>query len=175
MLKNLETVEDLKLFPLTHHKENLVVMEDCTLSYEGENVKNVLEHFSLKVKGGERIFLQGKNGCGKSSIIKAILMEAGMKEEKDKDLRLTSGKITLPGDLIISYCNQDTSGLHGTLREYTAEQQIDETLFLALLRKLDFSRMQIEELILKFKPAMILVEHDKSFVEHIATSVISIP
>lgn len=220
LLKNLETVEDLKLFPLTHHKENLVVMEDCTLSYKGENVKNVLEHFSLKVKSGERIFLQGKNGCGKSSIIKAILMEAGMKEEKDKGLRLTSGKITLPGDLIISYCNQDTSGLHGTLREYAAEQQIDETLFLALLRKLDFSRtqfekriedysggqkkkvllagslckkahlyiwdeplnfidvfsrMQIEELILKFKSAMILVEHDKSFVEHIATSVISIP
>lgn len=220
LLKNLETVEDLKLFPLTHHKENLVIMEDCTLSYKGENVKNVLDHFSLKVKCGERIFLQGKNGCGKSSIIKAILMEAGIKEEKDKDLRLTSGKITLPGDLIISYCNQDTSGLRGTLREYAAEQQIDETLFLALLRKLDFSRtqfekgiedysggqkkkvllagslckkahlyiwdeplnfidvfsrMQIEELILKFKPAMILVEHDKSFVEHIATSVISIP
>lgn len=58
---------------------------------------------------------------------------------------------------------------------YVTDQQIDETLFLALLRKLDFSRTQIEELILKFKPAMILVEHDKSFVEHIATSVISIP
>ena len=34
------------------------------------------------------------------------------------------------------------------------------------------SRMQIEELILKFKPTMIFVEHDVRFVEHVASSVI---
>jgi len=33
------------------------------------------------------------------------------------------------------------------------------------------SRMQIEELILKFKPTMIFVEHDARFVEHVASSV----
>ena len=35
-----------------------------------------------------------------------------------------------------------------------------------------FSRMQLEELILKYAPTMILVEHDKSFVERIATKVV---
>ena len=35
-----------------------------------------------------------------------------------------------------------------------------------------FSRMQLEELILKYAPTMILVEHDKSFVERVATKVV---
>ena len=37
-----------------------------------------------------------------------------------------------------------------------------------------FSRMQIEELILKFKPTMILVEHDRAFMENVATRVVEI-
>lgn len=203
LLKNLETVEDLKLFPLKHYKEKLVTMEDCTISYEN---KIIVSHFDLEVHQGERIFLQGKNGCGKSSIIKAILQQACAK-----------GKIELPNQMIISYCSQDTSMLRGTIREYAAENEIDETLFMALLRKLDFSRiqfekriedysggqkkkvllagslcrqahlyiwdeplnfidvfsrMQIEELILKFNPTMILVEHDKTFMEHTATRIV---
>lgn len=34
--------------------------------------------------------------------------------------------------------------------------------------------MQIEELILKFKPTMILVEHDKMFMEHVATKIVEL-
>ena len=37
-----------------------------------------------------------------------------------------------------------------------------------------FSRIQIEELIEKFGPTMIFVEHDKKFVEKIATKHINI-
>ena len=213
LLKNLETVEDLKLFPLKHYKEKLVVIEDGTIGYnigqkEPGAEKVILRDFNLEIKQGERVFLQGKNGCGKSSIIKAILQK-----------NLQKGKIELPNGLIISYCAQDTSHLHGTIQEYAAENDIDETLLMALLRKLDFSRiqfekriedysggqkkkvllaaslckqahlyiwdeplnfidvfsrMQIEELILKFKPTMIMVEHDKIFMEHTATRVVKI-
>lgn len=35
-----------------------------------------------------------------------------------------------------------------------------------------FSRMQLEELILKYRPAMLLVEHDKAFVERVATGIV---
>lgn len=229
LLKNLETVEDLKLFPLKHYKEKLVTMEDCIISY-GDRI--VIQNFNLEVGQGERIFLQGKNGCGKSSIIKAILQTFSEKAEADteKEQRKTKeensgrpilkqGKIELPNELIISYCSQDTSMLHGTIKEYAAANEIDETIFMALLRKMDFSRtqfekriedysggqkkkvllagslckrahlyiwdeplnfidvfsrMQIEELILKFKPTMILVEHDKMFMEHTADRVIKL-
>jgi lincosamide and streptogramin A transport system ATP-binding/permease protein len=37
-----------------------------------------------------------------------------------------------------------------------------------------FSRMQIEQLIMQFEPTMLIVEHDKSFVEKIATKVVEI-
>lgn len=212
LLKNLETVEDLKIIPLTHYKEKLVVMEDCAIGY-GE--KTVIQNFNMEVKRGERVFLQGPNGCGKSSIIKAILEQAGAEKTK----LLKTGRIELPSQLIISYCSQDTSMLKGTIKEYAAENNIDVTLLMALLRKLDFSRvqfekriedysggqkkklllagslcrqahlyiwdeplnfidvfsrMQIEELILKFKPTMIMVEHDRAFVENTATKIISI-
>lgn len=198
LLKDVETVEDLKLFPLKYYKEKLVVMEDCT-------IRNIIQGFHLEVKQGERVFLQGKNGCGKTSLIRAILQ--------------TIREKTGTNQLIVSYCPQDTSMLHGTIREYAVANDIDETLFMALLRKLDFSRvqfekrienysggqkkkvllagslckqahlyiwdeplnfidvfsrMQIEELILKFKPTMILVEHDKMFMEHVATRIINL-
>lgn len=211
LLKNIEKIEDLKLLPLTHYKEKLVVMKDCTLTYTN---KEIVRHFDMDVKQGGQIFLQGRNGCGKSSILKAILHQAGHPEGNlaFSVPVLTSGTIELPNQLIISYCAQDTGGLHGTIQEYAAEKQIDLTLFMALLRKLDFSRiqfekriedysagqkkkvllagslcqsahlyiwdeplnyidvfsrMQIEELILKFRPTMILVEHDKMFMERI--------
>ena len=35
-----------------------------------------------------------------------------------------------------------------------------------------FSRMQLEELILKYRPTMILVEHDRTFVERVGTKII---
>ena len=212
LLKNLETVEDLKIMPLTHYKEKLVVMEDCAIGY-GE--RTVIDNFSMEVKQGERVFLQGPNGCGKSSIIKAILEQAGAEETK----LLKTGRVELPSQLVISYCSQDPSMLRGTIKEYAEENHMDVTLLMALLRKLDFSRvqfekriedysggqkkkvllagslcmqahlyiwdeplnfidvfsrMQIEELILKFKPSMIMVEHDKAFVENTATKIISI-
>ena len=59
------------------------------------------------------------------------------KEDTFSQLEI-SGKINLAGGLVISYVAQDTSGLAGTLREYARIHEIDETLFLALLRKLIF-------------------------------------
>lgn len=225
LLKNLEIVEDLKIMPLKHYKEKIVSMEDCTIAY-GE--KEVIKNFNLEVKQGDRIFLKGKNGCGKSSIIKSIMQNAieNMKEFNQKCVNMDNvfpiikyGHIEIPNQMIISYCSQDTSMLHGTIKEYAFENDIDETLFMTILRKLDFSRVQfekkiedysggqkkkvllagslskqahlyiwdeplnfidvfsriqIEELILKFRPTMILVEHDKIFMEHVATKIIEL-
>ena len=225
LLKNLEKVDDLKLFPLVHYKEKLIIMDDVTLTYYVDNQnKAVLEHFNLEVRQGERIFFQGRNGCGKSSVIKAILNQHRQQGESSQGLSvqlpvLSDGKIELPNGMIISYCAQDTSMLHGTIQDYAQENELDLTLFMALLRKLDFSRiqfekriedysggqkkkvllaaslcrkahlyiwdeplnfidvfsrMQLEELILKMKPTMILVEHDKMFMEHTATRIINL-
>lgn len=151
LLKNIETAEDLKLFPLTHYKEKLVVMDDVALVYQGENhKKTVVEHFNLEVRQGERVFLQGRNGCGKSSVIKAILNHHGQQDENAQNdfarsLAVPCGTIELPNGMVISYCAQDTSMLRGTVQEYARENGIDLTLLLAVLRKLDLDRIQFEK------------------------------
>ena len=165
------------------------------------------------MKNGDRIFISGENGCGKSSLIKAIL-NANRRAGVDNLNFETGGVIEVSDTLIISYINQDTAHLSGMLKDYSVEMKLDYTLLLSLLRQLDFdrtqfqkpmeqysegqkkkvliatslltpahlyiwdeplnyidifTRMQIEKLILKYKPTMILVEHDERFKKTIAT------
>ncbi|MDO5425976.1 MAG: ABC-F type ribosomal protection protein [Eubacteriales bacterium] len=207
LLKNVETVEDLKLFPLTHHKKVLVRMQEVSIAY---GQKTVLDGFGMTLEAGERIALQGANGCGKSSILKLVTGEN----------QVSSGTLELASGLIISYIPQNTGFLKGMLNDYIADEDLDETLFKSILRKLDFSRtqfekrmedfsegqrkkvliagslcrrahlyvwdeplnyidlfsrMQIEKLILSFEPTMLMVEHDRAFVERAATRKILLP
>lgn len=215
LLNDIEEVTDLKLMPLKYHKERLILTRDFTLKYKDAETP-VFENLTFEVKNGDRIFISGENGCGKSSLIKAIL-DAHRRVGEGKSNFETGGVLEVPDNLIISYINQDTSHLNGMLKDYSDEMKLDYTLLLSLLRQLDFdrtqfqkpmeqysegqkkkvliasslltpahlyiwdeplnyidifTRMQIEKLIVKYKPTMILVEHDVRFRETIATGVI---
>jgi lincosamide and streptogramin A transport system ATP-binding/permease protein len=201
LLKNLERNDTLKITPLRHHADILVEALDLSVSYGGRTVCGPL-NFTLRQ--GERAALTGRNGSGKSSILKLL---AGENIPHSGRLRTASG-------LILSYVPQDTSFLRGTVLEFARENGLDETLFLTILRKLDFprvqfekdmrsfsggqkkkallaktlpeqahlyvwdeplnfvdvlSRMQVRDLLLAGDPAMLFVEHDKTFVSEIAT------
>lgn len=132
LLKNMETAEELKLHPLEHYADTLLRAEQLCLYYGGRAATPCL---NFEVKKGERVRLSGNNGAGKSSILKLI---AGEKIEHTGTLELASG-------LILSYVPQDASFLTGGLLEYAQEQGISQSLFLAILRKLDFSRVQFEK------------------------------
>lgn len=125
----------------------------------------------------------------------------------------------LGSGVIISYVPQDTSYLEGTLTEFADQYKLEESLFKAVLRKMDFeriqfekdmsefpegqkkkvllakslcepahlyvwdeplnyidvySRMQMEELIKEFAPTMLLVEHDVTFRDQIATKIVEV-
>ena len=130
---------------------------------------------------------------------------------------LEKGVLETASGLTISYVNQDTSFLTGSLPAFCKQRNLDHSLFCAILRQLDFervqfaknmedysegqkkkvliaksiserahiyvwdeplnyidvfTRIQLEELLLEFKPSMILVEHDVRFQEKIATRVV---
>ena len=99
----------------------------------GSNI--VCKDINLTVEKGDRIALYGKNGSGKSSILKLICGE---------DITYT-GQLRKDPQVKISYVSQDTSGLAGSLSEYAMTQGIDESLFKSILRKLDFSRLQLDK------------------------------
>lgn len=92
------------------------------------------------VRQGDRIVLDGKNGSGKSSLLKLLI---GEPIEHTGTIQLASG-------LVISYVPQDTSHLQGSLSDFAEENRIDESLFKAILRKMDLDRIQFEKNIRDF-------------------------
>lgn len=206
LLKNIERSDSLKIFQTPFHSSRLVELKNVSIRY-GENT--VCENISFTVRQGDRVALQGANGSGKSSLIKLILGEA---IPYTGDLWRGSG-------LRISYVSQDTDRLRGRLSDFARDSGIDESLFLAMLAKLEvpkaqmekdmsalsagqkkkvllaksicepahlhiwdepmnyidvISRMQIEELLLQFRPTILFVEHDKAFCENVATKIVKL-
>ncbi|MCE5234767.1 MAG: ABC-F type ribosomal protection protein [Eubacteriales bacterium] len=204
LLKNIEHADSLAIKPAPYFKETLVSAAELSCAY-GE--KTVFKNIGFTLLRGGRLALCGRNGCGKSSLLKLIL---GADIPHTGTLRVGSG-------LILSYVPQDTSNLSGSLKDFAREGGIDESLFKAILRKLDFSReqfekdmrdfsagqkkkaliakslcerahlyvwdeplnyvdvlsrMQIEELLLQYAPTMLFVEHDRAFVNNVATKVL---
>ncbi|RAU98638.1 Lsa family ABC-F type ribosomal protection protein [Paenibacillus sp. YN15] len=207
LLKNIESAESLKIAQLPYHKGQLAELENVSIYY-GD--KTVCEDVGFTIEQGDRISLVGKNGSGKSSIIKLIC---------GGSITSYTGTCRIGSQLKISYVSQDTSHLQGSLTDYAAEHGIDESLFKAILRKLAFSRlqfekemsafsggqkkkvliakslcekvhlhvwdeplnfidvisrMQIEELLLEHRPTILFVEHDREFVENIATKTVTL-
>lgn len=206
LLKNLERSDDLKIYQTPFHAKRLVQLQEVSVSYGG---RPVCSDISFIIEQGDRVCLQGPNGSGKSSLIKLICGE---------DIPC-SGTVRIGSGLKISVVSQDTSGLGGSLSEYARNRGIDESLFLAMLAKLDvpkvqmekdmaslsagqkkkvllsasicepahlhiwdepmnyidvISRMQIEQLLLEFKPTILFVEHDKAFCQNVATKIVEL-
>ena len=206
LLKNIERSDTLKMFQTPFHTKRLVSLNDVAVCY-GETP--VCKEVTFDIQQGDRVALQGANGCGKSSIIKLICGE---------NIPYT-GEVRIGRGLKISCVSQDTSGLRGKLSDLARDSGVDESLFLALLSKLDvpksqmekdmsalsagqkkkvllarsicqpahlhiwdepmnyidvISRIQIEELLLQFKPTILFVEHDKAFCDHVATKVVKL-
>ena len=261
LLKDIESPVELKLMPLTFHKEVYVLARELCIGYPAQEMSarsaedagpgglfsreesglrnggchTALRNFDFILRRGERILLKGENGCGKSSLIRAVLAAAGAPEmagisegrggdttfcpgTREALPQITSGVLEVPAGLKISYVNQDTGFLKGSLSEFARGRGLEVSLLLSLLRQLDFdriqfgkemeeysegqkkkvllaaslltpahlyiwdeplnyidifSRMQLEELILKYRPTMLLVEHDGVFGEKVASRIVS--
>ena len=164
---------------------------------------------SFTLEQGERLFLDGGNGAGKTSILRLVL---GEEVPHTGTLRRASG-------LTISYVPQGAGHLRGPLTQWIEGRGLDVTQCLTVLRKLGFSRelfardmgeysagqqkkvllaaslcqrahlylwdeplnyidlfsrIQLEELILEYRPTLVFVEHDRAFREKIATGTLKL-
>ena len=141
LLQDIEKVPDLKIEPLRFHKEVLINAKDLSLRYEGAE-KELFTGLCFQVKRGDRIILHGENGCGKSSILKAILEKTEYKGRSGVSGLSVSGDLDVAAGIKVSYVSQDTSFLSGNLLKYCEAEGLNESLFLAVLRQFDLGREQ---------------------------------
>lgn len=127
LLKDIDKNVEIVLKPLEYIKNQLIYVENLSIRY-GE--KKVCENITFSVQRGDRIALAGKNGSGKSSILKLILGE---------DISY-SGTLRIGSNMIISSVPQDIKFFHKSLREYAKSEKTDESLLKSTLTKLDFDR-----------------------------------
>lgn len=132
LLRNLETADALKLSPLSYHSTCMVRVENVAVCYDG---RAVCEPVSFTVELGDRIALVGRNGCGKSSLLKLIAGEP----------LAHTGTLWRGSGLRLSVVSQTTAQLRGTLDDFAHAADVDATRLRTLLRKLDFPRVQFEK------------------------------
>ena len=204
LLNNIDRNDALKIVPLENKKNIIVNAKELQIKY---SEKTIFDKVSFEIKNGDRIAIVGKNGIGKSSILKLVL---GDKIEY-------TGNFSIANNLKISYVSQSTENLKGNLKDFARENNVDESIFKAMLSKMGVSsndfyrdisqmsegqkkkvliaksisesanlyvwdeplnyidiltRIQIEEAILKYKPTIVFVEHDETFVKNVANKII---
>lgn len=204
LLKDIETAESLKMYPMEYHHSTLLSLQELSIRY---GAQTACEHVTFTVERGQRVVLRGKNGSGKSSVLKVI---CGEPLSYDGILQISRG-------IKISYVPQELSFLRGPLSDYADKRGIEESLLKSVLWKLDFSRAQmdrdmadlsdgqkrkvllaqsicepahlyiwdeplnyidvlsreqIEDVILDYRPTLLVVEHDETFLSKIATKTV---
>ena len=208
LLNDIDRQDYLEIKPLDTKRNKLIVADKITIGY-GEKI--VIDNLSFEINKGDKVCFKGKNGSGKSTILKAII--------GDENVQITNGNFGVGNELKISYVCQFTNDLKGSLRDYAEENKINESVFKAMLAKMGFSkeefdkkieslsegqkkkvllaksitenadiyvwdeplnfidiqtREQIEDMILKYNPTLIFVEHDNTFVQKIANKIIEL-
>lgn len=129
LLHDIDAAEPLKLAPLPVSGAQLLEIRDVAVAYDG---RTVCSGVNLAPHPGDRIAVTGRNGCGKSSLLKLICGNSVPH----------TGTVYRKSGLIISYLPQDTAGLAGTLSEFCRTRHLDESLHKAILRKMGFERVQ---------------------------------
>lgn len=132
LLKNIESAEELSITQLPYHTNQLLHFRDFSINY-GNGL--LFQAITFSVNQGDRVVIQGGNGAGKTSLIKLICGNSIP----------YCGIFECGSQLKISYVPQDTTGLTGSFSNYARKYSIDESLFKAILRKLDFERIQFEK------------------------------
>ena len=132
LLNNIDRNESLKIIPLDNRKNPLIIANELQIKY---NEKAIFSKRTFEVNNKDRIAIIGKNGIGKSSILKLIMGE---------EIQY-NGTLKINNNLKISYVSQSTKELKGTLKEYALKNEVEESIFKAMLSKMGFSKTEFEK------------------------------
>ena len=131
LLVNVDEAEPVRMRPEPYHAARLCSLEGVSLLRGG---REVLHGVDFEVLRGERVALMGANGCGKTTLLSVLLGQ----------IQPDAGRAHLGGGLRVSHVPQDASALRGSLRALALDRGAEVTQFFTVLRKLGFSRAQLE-------------------------------
>ena len=131
LLKNIDRNDKLKLIPLISNKNPLVILNKLQIKY---NDKVIFKPISFDLNNGDRVAIIGKNGIGKSSVLKLIL---GEKLQYNGIFKVANG-------LKMSYVSQNTENLKGNLKDFAQENKVNESIFKAMLVKMGLSQSDFD-------------------------------
>lgn len=132
LLKNVERMDALKMVPLEARQNVLVVANHFQIQYRDNPIFHPI---SFEIKNGDRIAITGKNGVGKSSILKLML----------GNQIAYCGDFKMANHLKISYVSQSTEGLSGNLKDFAKRSNVEEDIFKAMLSKMGVSSAEFEK------------------------------
>ncbi|MFT9191501.1 MAG: ribosomal protection-like ABC-F family protein [Liquorilactobacillus sp.] len=202
LLKNIDDVSPLTLNYKQPYQHHVLILNDFQVQ-RNQTILNKPITFDLTK--GQRLVLEGPNGLGKTTLIKAILGEKHL---------IARGSLSFRKEIKVSYLTQEFENISGLLEAYAMQYNVELPMFLNMLRKLGFerstftedlselsmgqkrkislarslcepanfyiwdeplnyldviTRQQIQALILRVQPTMLLIDHDRDFVKTIAT------
>ena len=131
LLKNIDRNDTLKIIPSVSHKKPLILINNLQIKFNGQAI---FKPISFEVNHEDRVAIVGKNGIGKSSILKLIL---------GKEIQY-NGEFKVANDLKISYVSQSTENLKGSLTIFAQENKLDESIFKAMLVKMGLEKSDFD-------------------------------
>lgn len=200
LLKDIQETDAVVLRSLDISIHHFISIKNISVKFEREIIKD----FSLDVYKGDKIALMGRNGSGKSTILKIL---AGKLKDYD-------GEVLINPQIDIYYVSQQLTLMSGDIKDYLLLQDVDISLCFAILRKLGCpremfsnplenlsngqkrkvmiacalskkvhiylfdeilnyidleSRVVLENMMKESEATIIFVEHDRHFVEAVAT------
>ena len=146
MMKRAKVIEDRtnkkieeksKLLKNIDWQKDIYMNENCLRLYQSVHLKNieiyydkkcVAKNINLQIDHGDKIAICGRNGSGKTSVLKLIMGE---------DI-CYKGEIIKPQNLVVSYVCQNYGDINGSFDDFVSENKIDKTMFFTYLNRLGF-------------------------------------
>lgn len=198
LLKNIEKVDALSMIYAPSHRQILLTEKDLTVSFEGQPLFTPI---NLAQSAGQITAITGPNGVGKSQLLEKIIQLVKNKnlnfsrvrqiyDDNRGDLKTFAYDHQLNYSLFLNNLRKlgmERAVFHQKIEDMSMGQQKKVELAKSLsqsaelfiwdepLNYLDvFNHEQIEALLKTVKPALLVVEHDVTFVKNIADQVIEL-